>query len=368
MPGPHRCYTALTAVQFQIVESENVDEPILAVSSFSRFTEVLDNSPEHKHVALGDILVSIDGIHFSEYFKATQWKNGGANEFGGGRAAIDSLSFRSGLMVPMPNDNIRFTLKSPSKRHVYQVLLPWVTSAKIACLAETHSFLEKITANSTSPKIGAARLDKKNFRQLNTPINELKKSFKRRKYVFELKNTTDPIIRFGIFDPALTNLGIIVMDSFEPLNNDINALIILIRGLLVNELAETKGLVFDVRDNGGGLISMANNLPQLFKHQYENGKFRALISPLNAKLFAAGGEDDWEKAYTSAQKGDIFTPLVSFNTDASSNYYGQAYFKPVGVFTNGRCYSSCDFFAANMQDNEAAWIFGEDGTTGAGGI
>lgn len=46
---------------------------------------------------------------------------------------------------------------------------------------------------------------------------------------------------------------------------------------------------------------------------------------------------------------------------------GQSYLKPVGVFTNGRCYSACEIFAANMKDNKIATIFGEDSTTGGGG-
>lgn len=43
------------------------------------------------------------------------------------------------------------------------------------------------------------------------------------------------------------------------------------------------------------------------------------------------------------------------------------YDKPVAVFTNAACYSACDMFDANMQDNDAAVIIGEDPQTGGGG-
>jgi C-terminal processing protease CtpA/Prc len=59
--------------------------------------------------------------------------------------------------------------------------------------------------------------------------------------------------------------------------------------------------------------------------------------------------------------------LTSFGTDEECNQLGMAYVKPVGILTNAACYSSCDLFAAAAQDNGAAIIFGEDGTTGAGG-
>lgn len=113
---------------------------------------------------------------------------------------------------------------------------------------------------------------------------------------------------------------------------------------------------------------MADVIPQLFISNYVNNNARALVSPLNEKLMKSGAVgEDWKHTYSQVRPGDIFTPPVQFDSDASSNLFGQAYFKPVGVLNNGNCYSACDLFSANMQDNSAAWIFGEDKETGAGG-
>jgi hypothetical protein len=39
----------------------------------------------------------------------------------------------------------------------------------------------------------------------------------------------------------------------------------LIRGLLINQLRNTDGLLIDVRDNPGGFVSFASSLAQFFK-------------------------------------------------------------------------------------------------------
>jgi C-terminal processing protease CtpA/Prc len=146
------------------------------------------------------------------------------------------------------------------------------------------------------------------------------------------------------------------------------AVVKIIRSLLLNELSETKSIVFDIRNNGGGLIQMADYIPQLFVTHFKNGPARAIVSPLNKDIFANNtGEPDWKTAYGKVQPHEMYSPLVFFDPVASVGTLGQAYFKPVGVFTNANCYSACDMFAANMQDNSGAIVFGEDGNTGAGG-
>lgn len=181
-------------------------------------------------------------------------------------------------------------------------------------------------------------------------------------------NTSDPIIKYGIYDPARTNLGVLVLESFVPIAKNADNVVTLVRDLLLNQLANTKSLVIDIRNNGGGIAGMANKLPQLFSPMYfKNGKIKALVTQINSDIFKSGqAGEEWKKAYSLVAEGDRYTPLVQFDSDESCNTLGQAYFKPVGVFNNGKCYSACDFFSANMQDNDISIIFGEDGSTGAG--
>ena len=70
-------------------------------------------------------------------------------------------------------------------------------------------------------------------------------------------------------------------DSKDPMNA-----VEIIRSLLVKELVETDGLLFDVRSNGGGIITMADAIPQLFVKDFIPPGFRALVAPINARIFS----------------------------------------------------------------------------------
>lgn len=107
------------------------------------FKEVLDLSTDIQNIAIGDTLQLVDGIPFAEYFEKNQFQTGGANEFGGERSAIASLSLRSGMLYKMPQkDEITFTLKSTITRKTYTVVLPWVASARNSCLGEVDLYLQ----------------------------------------------------------------------------------------------------------------------------------------------------------------------------------------------------------------------------------
>ena len=113
---------------------------------------------------------------------------------------------------------------------------------------------------------------------------------------------------------------------------------------VITYMKGTKGLIVDVRDNGGGVLNNAFALSQ------------ALISEEKLALITAEkigpGRDDFgnELAYT-------FKP--------SSDY---AHYKgPVAVLTNRRCYSATNTFAAIMYAFDNVTLIG-DQTGGGGGI
>jgi C-terminal processing protease CtpA/Prc len=55
--------------------------------------------------------------------------------------------------------------------------------------------------------------------------------------------------------------------------------------LLVNELKDTNAVVFDIRNNGGGQITLADTIPQLFAPNIVAGDARALVAPINQQIF-----------------------------------------------------------------------------------
>ena len=184
----------------------------------------------------------------------------------------------------------------------------------------------------------------------------------------ELNPSGDPILHWGIYTPR--NLGVLHIQSFAPLQMDDKAFLEKVRLLLINELKDADALVIDMRDNGGGLISMADTLPQLFggANPVIPNTARAVVSPVNNNIFAAIDRADiWYNTTQRAPVGSLYSPLIQFTSSEKANEVGVAYVKPVGVFNNGACYSACDLFAANIQDNDIGYIFGEDSHTGAGG-
>lgn len=132
----------------------------------------------------------------------------------------------------------------------------------------------------------------------------------------------------------------------------------IIATLLTTSLKNTDYLLFDVRDNPGGYLTYANLLPQLFVPQIRIGSGRAVVSELNKVLFTKLQEFTWVAALDNATSR--YTESVYFDKPEAMSTFGGVYLKPVGVFTNAKCYSSCDLFSANMQDSAAAIIFGED--------
>jgi C-terminal processing protease CtpA/Prc len=190
-----------------------------------------------------------------------------------------------------------------------------------------------------------------------------------------LNPTSDPIISWGIWKPQSKNLGVIVMTAFTPIL-DTRGAVRLIRDLLTNQLKDTNALLWDLRSNGGGSVPFADALPQLFGYEivpgFEQaivpGFRRAIVAPANEGVFLnSTPSDPWRQAYLNAKPGDRYVPLTRITPILEANFWGSAYIKPVGILHNGNCYSACDLFSASMKDNNGATIFGEDGTSGAGG-
>jgi Peptidase family S41 len=106
-------------------------------------------------------------------------------------------------------------------------------------------------------------------------------------------------VRYGIFRPDKENLGILRISLFSntyflgvnDLHDDLNLLqdfgdpyenVKKISDILQGPLAGTKGLIIDLRSNGGGLVDLATRLPQLFGAKIALPKYRLLASAGNA--------------------------------------------------------------------------------------
>jgi C-terminal processing protease CtpA/Prc len=149
----------------------------------------------------------------------------------------------------------------------------------------------------------------------------------------------------------------------------------------------TRGLIVDVRDNGGGSTRASERIIQFVKptrEPIEPGRLRFVATPVTLRfctLPPTGAQPPKEDVGTLGPTG--LTPWIpsiqralqnsmpysdSFEYTAKDkcNDTGRIYPGPVIVVTNALTYSAAEMFAAGFQDH-GGMILGVDETTGGGG-
>lgn len=164
------------------------------------------------------------------------------------------------------------------------------------------------------------------------------------------------------------DVGYIRIFTFD-VDNDSDFIAEFVR--LVNQLPK-KGLIIDVRDNGGGLITAAERLLQLLtprKIVPESYHFIGTVLALEITRIAANPSlKIWQRSLSEAvSTGSIYSRGFPITTIEKANDIGQMYYGPVILVTDALCYSATDLFAAGFQDHQIGKIIGTDGNTGAGG-
>ncbi|KAL2914428.1 hypothetical protein HK105_205995 [Polyrhizophydium stewartii] len=385
--GPYSCFSATTGLVFEFAEgsADIVNSPKVVVSGYSSTAAVRNLlAPQLAKIKVGDELATINGESFVTWFRKNQFRLGaGANDFGGMRRGLDVLNTRSGWSRLLPDED-SITLQFRDRAHygkLYEVEIPYVSARNDACWAASSQLYYQRTGvvipgtpqsqSLVVPKAPKSRNDPRK-QPLAFVLNDGSEPISAVRPV-TLKSTDASSVSWGIWDPKGKNMGVIYLTDFSPkdpsgASNDQLAIEV-VRSLLANELKDTNSVLVDIRDNGGGSINYANGLPQLFKPDFNQFGARYLRNNVTYNLFARTNQlgQQWQDAWKESKPTDRYTPIKYFGTFAEANALGQAYLKPMGVFNNGRCYSACDMFSANVQDSATGTIFGEDGQTGAGG-
>jgi Peptidase family S41 len=131
-----------------------------------------------------------------------------------------------------------------------------------------------------------------------------------------------------------------------------------------------RGLILDVRRNGGGLIPAGERLLQLLTpRRIEPARFHFLNTPRTARLAADHPFlAPWKRSIDQAvETGTDFSQGFGLLAAEQCNDIGQKYQGPVVLITDALCYSTTDIFAAGFQDHGIGTILGVDHATGAGG-
>ena len=135
-------------------------------------------------------------------------------------------------------------------------------------------------------------------------------------------------------------------------------------------LLPQKGLILDVRGNGGGLITAAENLLQLLTPRtVEPSRLSFRSTPLTLDLCQRFDfVSQWAASIgRSVETGELYSQALPLDDPTAANQRGQHYQGPVVLVTDALCYSATDIFAAGFQDNRIGPVLGASGNTGAGG-
>jgi hypothetical protein len=129
-----------------------------------------------------------------------------------------------------------------------------------------------------------------------------------------------------------------------------------------------KGLIIDVRKNGGGNILAGEKVLQVLSpNKIDVERFHLINTESTLELCKNPQLARWQSSVRmSIETGEIYSqgfPLTEFsNLDATYRYPGKKL-----LIIDALCYSTTDIFSAGFQDNKLGKILGTAGRTGAGG-
>lgn len=146
-----------------------------------------------------------------------------------------------------------------------------------------------------------------------------------------------------------------------------------VKRILQSESFPQKGLILDVRGNGGGQIDAGERLLQLFTpRRIKPELFEFINTPLNLEI-CRNAPKNWEMSKWAVSIAEAVMTNATYSSgfpitsEEACNNIGQVYYGPVVLITDALSYSTTDIFAAGFQDNEIGEILGTSGNTGAGG-
>ncbi|KAH6588477.1 hypothetical protein BASA50_010703 [Batrachochytrium salamandrivorans] len=401
--APYGCFHATTGVTFTFIEGDPdiTKKPTVVVTSTAKSSELLALFGEdYSKIKAGDELLAINGLSFVKWFEKNQFTSGGgANEFGGQRTALEYLTTIYGKINRLPSDDsINFQFKSRANPEIiYTVNVPYVSGRNEDCWelgSKLYKSLPSITlpgapatsllvsaeqpghshgSDTAHPFPGGHQTDSPKDPKKGTNIDQISNS--RQRPAVSMNPTDVTEVTWGIYQPESTNMGIIKLGSFDPEETGTKSLaiekaIMIVRSLLVNELKDTNSVIYELRGNPGGSAKFADSMVQLFKPDFEPFGSRYLMNDLTYDIFVVNKNPNVNlhaRAWKETEPGSRFTDVFFLHSTESVNTLGQVYLRPMGVFNDAMCYSSCELFSGNIQGHGAGTIFGEDEQTGGGG-
>lgn len=378
-PMPLRCSYALAPVFFTDVYDGGSLKVI--VKGKTRALERVA-AGDVRQVTIGDELISINDKPISSVLDELKLLSGGANEDAMVTGAIMNLSIIPLAEQPVPEINdLKYTFKrgaqtfSVSTRYYAALNIPsCVESVQGNGLTGSPKKPKKPRKPTAQPRHLFHGVSEEDLLRAENPVIRDYKNLVLPEVVAPFAEEGKlPVGSFYTIDTPAGKLAKLDLETFVP-EGDASGddVIHQIKSLLQKTQPSATALIIDMRSNGGGLITLAEGLTQLFTpNTIEAMPVRFLPNDLNLATFLnsnQGRENGWSQATRDgiASRSRYTKPRAITSTDAA-NRYGQVWFKPVVILTDANCYSACDLFAAAMQDHAAATIIGTHASTGAGG-
>ncbi len=358
MPKPYQCYRTLLPIAFKAVRDEFGNE-VIGVDSVVPNPEVKKLLPEGLDLKAGDILVKYNDVDPQQIIARNMIRVHGANPAAVKRDSVGLLGWVSQKYNLFPEqDTVTVTLKAKDGTEK-NYTLPWITRGDNKCL----------NPEQNSGVTEGEKAEKDSQNEFNQMFRKPRK-LSRFKGPGDLIESKDPILKYKVLRNEFGSFGYLRLESFVPEKLSSQELVIEIKRLLNGPLAEGDGLIIDIRSNGGGYIWIGEAMVQLLNQRNTVPLNFLLKNSETNKFFweTSGPTDPFTVELRKADsEGRAYSTPIPLNPAAGLNSMGQFFMKPVAVFINAGCYSTCDMFSASMQDLGAGIIVGEDSNTGAGG-
>lgn len=378
-PQPYASFQSSLPLTFKRIQGRrnffDVRVDAVNVERFAAF------APDQRVPEVGDEVVAYNGVRIRTAVESILEVGQGANKFGGFSRALARLTFRPHLLSLVPEEDevtITFRAKNSGKYgrryERYTVTIPWITRVP-APVAQAQQRSAAITTQreSTKPK-------KIILREMNNKEDIFQKLFNDfraengllAKSTYPNNASNEPAITWGVIENRLGKFGYIRLATFSPVNG-VDFSIQEIRRIIYEEFDGTKGMIFDVRNNGGGSGQFSDELPQLFgRNDAVTAKDRLINTEENVRLFnesvfGLAFPEGLEALNEVAGTDATHTRVFSLFDAPGVNRFGQIYNGPVAVLANSNSYSASDYFSCHMQDSGIGFVFGEEPRTGAGG-
>ncbi|MFL5045374.1 MAG: S41 family peptidase [Xanthobacteraceae bacterium] len=304
--------------------------------------------PEHRGFGRGVEVVYWNGIPIERAIERAAAQSGGANPASRWALGLAALTSRSLGNAPAPDEHwVKVTYRVPGR----------------AKLRDTHfDWLVATMPPSQTGQRGLA-LEVENLRRLRRILFKPEVDERDPFLVKEVPTSAGPVgyVRIFTFDvPDADGL----VEAFIA---------------HVKRFKNIKGLIVDVRDNGGGRTRAAERLIQLIipdRPQIAPQRLYFINTPLTLRLchlrksdtaLGPEGLSSWIGSIKrSVETGATFSASFPYTDPDACNDHGPIYHGPVVVIANALCYSATEYFLAGFQDHGGI-VLGVDESTGGGG-